>query len=102
MPEIVSAIGVSLVMTTLAGRLSVSTGWTANEIMERDKRTLRTGSVGGKTATKSQHSWARANCSNVGGPLDGSSACFARVRRLCRVVLFGLSCGMFASGPRMI
>ena len=42
-------IGVSLVMTTLAGRLSVSTGWTANDITERDKRTLRAGSVGGET-----------------------------------------------------
>jgi hypothetical protein len=50
MPEIVCTIGVSLVMTMLAGMLSVSTGWTANEITERDKRTL--GSVGGETRAK--------------------------------------------------
>jgi hypothetical protein len=50
MPEIVCAIGVSLVITMLAGMLPVSTGWTANEITERDKRTL--GSVGGETRAK--------------------------------------------------
>ena len=49
MPEIVSTAGVSLEMTTGSGRLSVSTGLSANQIAERDKRIFRGGPVDGET-----------------------------------------------------